>query len=200
MIELREMARDATNILIPKGDDNKPCVDAFQEWADIEVPIFRDRELMAKSCGRAFWLLKGKDIPGLVVRRKDTVGTTGTDSRIEYNFGRYKNAEQARFERIGDEMCRFSLLSLVDEEQEIRNRLDTTRSLQTLPTVTSRQKLLGYYSGNLPIVRMDIDVNGSVEGVMKFVGAPLAADIVQSGDTAEQNGLVEVFALGRMYP
>jgi ATP phosphoribosyltransferase len=80
MRNLKEMAESATNILIPKGDDNKPSVQAFQEWADIEVPSFRGRELMTKSGGRVFWLFKGKDIPNLIATGNADIGMTGTDS------------------------------------------------------------------------------------------------------------------------
>lgn len=195
---MRDLAKSAENILIPKGDDNRACVEAFQTFTDIEVPTFRGRELMAKSGGKVFWLLKGKDIPGLIASGRGDIGMTGTDSRIEYTWGNLD--KRLRSERVGAEMCRFSLLSLQEEADRIQRQLDDSRSLQTLSVVTSRQRLLEYYLGNLPIVPADVEVNGSVEAAMQLVGAPLAADIVDSGETARQNGLTEVFELGRVYP
>lgn len=58
---MRDLARSAENILLPKGDDNRASVDAFQQFRDIEVPVFRGCELIAKSGGRVFWLMKGKN-------------------------------------------------------------------------------------------------------------------------------------------
>jgi ATP phosphoribosyltransferase len=200
MRNLKEMAESATNILIPKGDDNKPSIQAFQEWADIEVPSFRGRELMAKSGGRVFWLFKGKDIPNLIATGKADIGMTGTDSRIEYTYGTSSSETKIRYGRIAEAMCRFSLLALDEQSDTIRRQLEETRSMQTLQVVTSRPRLLDYYSGSLPIIPTNLSVNGSVEAALRLVGTPLAADIVQSGETARQNGLKEILTLGLMYP
>ncbi|TAL15254.1 hypothetical protein EPN95_00575 [Patescibacteria group bacterium] len=196
---MRDLARSAENILIPKGDDNQASVDAFQQLTGIEVPDFSKRELMAKSGGRVFWLMKGKDIPGLIAAGKGDIGMAGTDSRIEYNLAKPED-KRVRYQKIGDEMCRFSLLGLAGESEAVLDRLENSRSLQTVSVVTSRQRLLEYYTGNLPIIRENVDISGSVEAAMRLVGVPLAADIVDSGETARQNGLVEIFELGKMYP
>lgn len=196
---MRDLARSAENILLPKGEYNRGSIEAFQQFTDIEVPAFRGRELMAVSGGRVFWLMKGKDIPGLVAAGKGDVGMTNTDSRIAYNSTNPNLDKQVRYQKLGDEMCRFSLLSLVDEVDAMRDRIDNSRSLQLFQTVTSRKPLLNYYTGNLPIVGVDIDINGSVEAAMRVIGAPLAADIVDTGETARQNGLAEVITLGAMY-
>jgi ATP phosphoribosyltransferase len=155
---------------------------------------------MTKSGGRVFWLFKGKDIPNLIATGNADIGMTGTDSRIEYTYGISTSEAKIRYERIADAMCRFSLLALDEQSDTIRRQLDETRSMQTLQVVTSRPRLLDYYSGSLPIVPTNLSVNGSVEAALRLVGTPLAADIVQSGETARQNGLKEILVLGLMYP
>lgn len=197
---MRELATSAENVLIPKGDDNKACIEAFQAFADIEIPTFRGRELVARSGGKVFWLMKGKDIPGLLASGYGDVGVTGTDSRIEYNQNNSEPNQAVRYQRIGDEMCRFSLLSLTDEAEMMQYRLENSRSFQLLPVVTSKPTLLDYYTGNLPFIRKDVDINGSVEAALKLVGAALAADIVDTGNTARENELTEIWTLGTMYP
>ena len=47
---------------------------------------------------------------------------------------------------------------------------------------------------------MNVSISGSVEGAMSLVGANLAADIIDSGETARQNGLVEIQQLIAIYP
>jgi ATP phosphoribosyltransferase len=200
MNELREVARNATNILIPKGDDNKASVDAFQQWADIEVPSFQGRELMAKSGGRVFWLFKGKDIPGLIASGNGDIGMTGTDSVIEYGYGSSERATRLSSHRIGAEMCRFSLLSLEADRFDISKLLESKKTEPTLNVVTSKPKLLQYTKGNLPIRINSAEINGSVEAALQLIGVPMAADIVQSGETARQNGLEVVTDLLRIYP
>lgn len=197
---MRELAKSAENILVPKGDDNRACIEAFQTFTDIEIPTFQGRELMARSGGRVFWLMKGKDIPGLVAAGYGDIGMTGTDSRLEYNWRNSEPSEKVRYQRIGDEMCRFSLLSLADEAEMMRYRLEDSRTWQLLPVVTSKPTLLDYYTGTLPFVRKDVELNGSVEAALKLVGAALAADIVDTGNTAQENELAEVWTLGTMYP
>ncbi len=198
---MRDLARSAENVLIPKGDDNRASVDAFQNFTDIEVPTFRGRELVAKSGGKVFWLMKGKDIPGLIAAGRGDVGMTGTDSRIEYSLTFSKPEQSVRYQRIGQEaMCRFSLLATQEDAVKLQRLLDSKSTRDPLEVVTGRPKSLQYLTGNLPLVPSDITVSGSIEAAMRLVGAPLAADIVDSGETARQNGLVEILKLIDVYP
>ena len=203
---MREIAKSAERILIPKGDDNRASVDAFQQFTDIEVPTFRGRELVASAGGRVFWLFKGKDIPGLVARGLADVGVTGSDSILEYEIGQKSsdNERKIRYESISDEaMCNFSLLALKENANRFRDRLESGKSLVLLRTITSKRRLLGNFIGGLPFTMMDAlgdDPSGSVEAYMRLVGADLAADVVDSGETARQNGLEAIKELMTIYP
>jgi ATP phosphoribosyltransferase len=200
-ITMRDLARSAENVLIPKGDDNKACVAAFQTFTDIEVPTFRGRELVAKSGGRVFWLLKGKDIPGLIAAGRGDVGMTGTDSRIEYDITATEPNQKIRFQKVGQEaMCRFSLLSMQEDAVRMQRMLDSRDTRDPLEVVTGRPNTLQYLKGNLPLTPSEFGVSGSIEAAMQLIGAPLAADLVDSGETARQNGLVEIFKLTDVYP
>lgn len=207
---MRDLARSAERILIPKGDDNRASVEAFQQLTDIEVPIFRDRELMIQADGREFWLFKGKDIPRLIARGKADIGVTGTDSIKEFELRKKKKKAERllnpiQYEPISiDPMCNFSLLSMVENAKRFEDRLELGRTLSLLRTVTSRRRLLGNFVGGLPFTIMDKnpddDPSGSVEAYMRLVGADLAADIVDTGETARQNGLVPIKELMTVYP
>lgn len=198
---MKEFLQSADRILIPKGDDRAASIRAFQEAADTEVPEFKGEQLKVTSDGRTFWLLKGKDIPGLVANGYADIGVTGTDSIIDYDTA--PPGPRVQKMRLGSEaMCRFSLLTFEDRAQSMQTFLDSTRTMATIATVTSRPKLLGTIAAarDLPVIPMDIQISGSVEGAMSLLSASLAADIVDSGETARQNGLVEVRKLIDIYP
>lgn len=198
---MRDLARSAENILIPKGDDNRASIEAFQTFTDIEVPTFPDRVLKATAGGKVFWLLKGKDIPGLIAAGKGDVGMTGTDSRIEYNVVASEPSKKVRFQKIGQEaMCRFSLLSAPKDAVRLQRVLDSRDTMAPIEVATSLPNALTYLKGNLPLAPSEFSLSGSIEGAVELVGVPLAADLVDSGDTARINKLVEIFKLVDVYP
>ena len=72
----------------------------------------------------------------------------------------------------------------------------------SIDVLTARPKLVRKLATSTGIVMKPIDltISGSVEGIMQLVNAPLAADIVDSGETAKANGLREVRTLLDIYP
>ncbi len=194
----KEIANSAERILIPKGEDSERCVTAFEVYADIEVPTFKGEKLEAKSLGRTFFKVKGVDVPLLIARGLADVGTAGTDVCMEY-------AEQdaIRYTRIGDAMCRFMLLAQECRIEDIKARLenkDKTKPILTVPT--SRPNLLNKLSAwqGLPATALELPLNGSIETMARLTGMGTVADLVETGETARQNGLVEVRRLSYIYP
>jgi ATP phosphoribosyltransferase len=195
----------AERIAIAKGDDRRPCIEAFEAVTGIEVPDFDGRQLTAMSEGREFFLLKGRDIPGFVDAGLVDIGTTGTDSSEEYT-----NMDSIRYLAIGEPMCRFVLLSEAENRQAIDDRLRLGRlGSDVLKVATSKPDELDKIANEdkLPIeaVRLPagMTISGSLEimpHLMQDMGVKLVADLVASGETAQQNGLAEVRTFSSVYP
>lgn len=198
---MKEILQGAERVLIPKGDDNKLARSAFELAADIEIPTFKGEKLVASSLGRTFWLVKSKDIPELVARGYSDIGVTGEDSSLNYQIK--KRQPELRRKRLGNEaMCRFSLLTYVEDREEMLQIL-AKGGLDVPKAVTAQPDLLRDlfdFKETMQVLPSDIQVSGSVEGVMRLVGARLAADIVASGETARENGLVELQTLLEIFP
>jgi ATP phosphoribosyltransferase len=202
MRDILDRVQSAENIFVPKGDDREPCTLAFQEFSGIEVPPFRGERLKSLSEGRMFWLFKGIDVPGLVVRY-GAVGIAGTDSIVESRYRR-PPITPLLAHKIGAPMCRFSILA----EQEKVNVAETilnadSRCTTSLTIPTSRPRLLSEICswrdlGFVPLE--DPIVNGSMESMASLTGIGIAADLVKTGKTAKAMDLQEVSSLCDIYP
>lgn len=199
---MKEFLQSAEKILVPKGTDNKSSRDAFEKVADIEIPSFKGEELFARSEGREFWLVKSRDMPWLIANGWGDVGVTASDVVTNYQIeGTNRLTLKAR--TLGNEaICRFSLLCYEDQQDEMKKLL-WGNSGEWIRAVTAQPKLLTEVvrpNERLRIAPEEVPVSGSVEGVMRLVGARAAADIVASGETARQNGLAELLTLMKIYP
>lgn len=196
MKNLIEQANRAKLILVPKGDDSKPCLEAFTEASGIVVPEFSNRKLSVSSKGRTFVKVKGRDIPALIAAGYGDLGLTGSDSCEDY----LAIAGGITYETFGKAMCRFSLLTPKAKAASIC--LALTKGGQQLFVATSFPKLLLASAQRLDLnVRpVAIQIAGSVEVMPRLLNVPLVADLVATGETARVNGLVEVKTLAKVYP
>jgi ATP phosphoribosyltransferase len=200
---MRELLQSAERVLIPKGDDNQACRDAFEIAADIEIPTFKDEELFVTSDGRKFWLVKSRDIPGFIESGYGDVGITGTDVIYEYEAENRTRLSEGRRRRLGDEaMCRFSLLAREDSVGLLERLIGQTRTSSLDRVVTSKPLLFDMIAAirDYPLVSSRQKVSGSVEGAVSLMNERFAADVVKTGETARQNGLTEVVRLLNIYP
>src|SRR5438309_1255641 len=122
MSNLLETVQAANSYLIPKGEDNQPCIEAFRQFSGIEPPEFADERLDATSEDGTFWKVKGIDVPGFLAAEWATVGLTGTDSIVEFNYRASRRIMAAQ--RIGPPMCRFSILAEPDMIDSVRAKLN----------------------------------------------------------------------------
>jgi len=191
-----DKAAKAKLILVPKGDDAKPCFQAFEAATGIKVPSFKDRELKVMSSGRTFLKVKGRDIPGFIAAGYGDVGLTGSDSCEDY----MSKDNSLSYATIGTRMCRFVLLAPIAKAPDLRKRLSTAKSF--LAVATSFPRLLNQCARDqgLRVVPTEIAVSGSVEIMPGLLGVPLVADLVSTGATAKANGLVEIRSLLDVYP
>lgn len=186
----------AKTILVPKGDDSLPCLDAFTKATGIKVPVFEGRRLEARAEGRTFWKVKGRDIPRFIAEGYGDLGLTGSDSCEEY----MATNNSIVYESFGPLMCRFVLMAPINRLPQVRRVLSSGKV--TLPVASSFPELLRSCATrlSLPIEPCDIPICGSVEIMPKLLGVSLVADLVSSGVTARANGLVEVKNLLDVYP
>jgi ATP phosphoribosyltransferase len=195
----KEIAIGAKRILVPKGEDGERCIEAFQIYTGIEVPSFKGEKLKADSQGRDFYKVKGADVPLLLARGMADIGVAGTDVCFEF-------AEQKaiRYQRIGEMMCSFMLLAEADRADEVRTKLrdkdKESRQILTIPT--SRPNMLDKLAAwqGLPLASLNLPVTSSIEAMAGLTGLGVVADLVESGETARQNGLVGIERLCFVYP
>lgn len=195
-------AANAERIIIPSGDDNEPCIAAFQQTYDIEIPAFAGKCREATSQGRTFYKQKGIDIPWMIGDGLADIGLTGTDSALEDAGYRSRYI----YKTIGQPMCRFVLLSTM--ERNLASKRDSMRdsnlagysSVEQVATSFPRYFSRVAASAGLPLVPYPREIRGGVEGVVRRLGLQLAADLVVSGDSAGDNKLTEVETLDYVFP
>jgi ATP phosphoribosyltransferase len=203
--EWQDMAQAAELIFVPKGKDNKACRIALNELLGIEIPEQTSREeIKIRSQGIDFRYLKANSIPGFIgipdPQNRMRLGVTGSDNCIEQNA-------PVRFQELGERMCRFSLLAPIDQVAVMADQLTISRRLSpTLEAVTSFPRLLSMaaMAKDIPVKPVVLPewltVSGSIETTLDLLGVPLAADIVNRGETAAKNNLTEIMSLYDVYP
>ncbi|MGH7240392.1 MAG: hypothetical protein ACREHG_10090 [Candidatus Saccharimonadales bacterium] len=182
-------------ILVPKGDDNQPCIDAFTSSTGIAVPDFPGRQLSTTADGRTFVKVKGRDVPALIAAGYGDIGLTGSDSCADY----LATASGVTYMSYEQPMCRFSLLASASAAVKIGKLLAAAKPLVA---ATSFPKLLrtAAAEAGVNVLPMTLPVSGSIEIMPKLLNVPLVADLVATGETAAVNGLVEVQTLMVVYP
>lgn len=194
MNNLIKRAAKAKLILVPKGDDSRPCLQAFEDATGITVPEFTDRKLEVVANGQTFLKVKGRDIPSLIAAGYGDMGLTGSDSCEDY----MASDNSVAYQSFGSPMCRFALMAPSAKAASIRRQLKDGR--RPLKVATSFPKLLNQCVPNLNLLPTEINICGSVEIMPRLLGVPLVADLVSSGATAKANGLVEIQSLLDVYP
>lgn len=193
---LIKQAAKAKVILVPKGDDSRPCLEAFEDATGITVPAFKNRHLEVKAGGRIFLKVKGRDIPRFIAAGYGDMGLTGSDSCEDYAV----SDDSIAYEAFGARMCRFVLMAPVAKAAVVRRQLKVGK--RPLSVATSFPVLLSKSAAKQKLsLRVEgMPICGSVEIMPRLLGVPLVADLVSSGKTAKANGLVEIKTLIDVYP
>lgn len=186
----------AKTVLIPKGDDNQPCIKAFEKATGIIVPKFRARKLEAISSGQTFIKVKGRNIPELIAGGYGDIGLTGSDSCEDFILG----DESISYQTFGEKMCSLALLALESEIEEAKRSLKDQSKATLVGTSFPRllNKCANALALNLKPTRTRLA--GSIEIMPRLLGVPLVADLIATGKTAKANGLVEIQNLMDVYP
>lgn len=195
---------NAERIIVPSGDDNEQCIDAFQAEFNIEVPRFEGKNRKVRSQGKDFYKMKGIDIPRYIADGCAEIGLTGTDSAKE-DPGYQRDFKTMPIGSPSDEpMCKFVLLAEIEMAPWARSFISqpniTFDRVEEALTSFPRNLMRDVANLGLPIMPSGSPVRGGVERAAELRGFTLAADLVVSGDSARENEMEQIKVLSFVYP
>jgi ATP phosphoribosyltransferase len=169
---------DTLKIAMPKGRINKPAVQLLRD-AGIPVPYDFDdsRKLIIplEDAGVEFIMAKPVDVPTYVEYGVADIGIVGKDVLMEENRNVYELLD------LGIARCRMSVIGLPDWKPVLHPRVATK-----YPQVASQ-----YFREQGQQVEV-IKLNGSIELAPLIGLADRIVDMVETGGTIRENGLVEM--------
>jgi ATP phosphoribosyltransferase len=164
---------------IPKGRVLKQLADRLSPWGvDRAVLLADDRTLVRDdpASGVRFLLLKPDDVPTYVEYGSADLGIVGRDVLLEREYDLYAPLD------LGIGICRMVVAGRPQAHPPGR----TLRVATKFPNIASR-----YFLGKGQQVDL-VYVQGSVELAPLTGLADVIVDLVESGETLRQNGLVEL--------
>lgn len=183
---------DASLVVVPSGRDYERCLTAFEDEFGVTVPRFKDRRLTVESQdGRVYKRVKSKDVPAYIADGSADIGLTGTDVCEEY----IPEGSNVQYKAIGEPMCTFSLLLPNDAKAAALVARLSSSETEPVRIATSYPRFLwrcikrAQQAGQHLNVSLDsFRPSGSVEALVGWK-TEVVADIVESGETAQANGL-----------
>lgn len=172
------MGGDLLKVAMPKGRIYKQALKLFREAGLPVGDEFEDsRKLIieAPEAGMAFIMAKPVDVPTYVEYGVADIGVVGKDVLMEENKDVYELLD------LGIAKCRMSVIGLPDWKPAIHPRVATK-----YPNVASQ-----YFREQGQQVEV-IKLNGSIELAPLIGLADRIVDMVETGQTLRENGLVEM--------
>ena len=165
-------------IVLPKGRISKESIAIFNQVFGIDIS-FNDRELITK-CGQfKFLLVRNQDVINYVKYQAADLGIVGLDVLQEANESLISLLDL----QIGK--CRISIGKPKDKD---------LKEIYAKPTVKVATKMVNIAKKYFSAQSISVDIiklYGSIE-LAPIVGlSDIIVDLVESGDTMRQNGLVE---------
>ncbi|MEI7027806.1 ATP phosphoribosyltransferase [Paenibacillus sp. y28] len=170
--------QDILKVAMPKGRINKQAVQLLRE---IGIPIPEDfdesRKLIISlpEARMEFIMAKPVDVPTLVEYGAADIGVVGKDVLMEENRNVYELLD------LNIARCRMSVIGLSDWQPSLNPRVATK-----YPNVASQ-----YFRERGQQVEV-IKLNGSIELAPLIGLADRIVDMVETGQTLRENGLVEM--------
>lgn len=172
---------DTLKIAMPKGRIYKKAAALFRE-AGLPIPLEVDesRKLVIEipEADMEFILAKPVDVPTYVEYGVADIGIVGKDVLMEENRDVYELLD------LGIAPCRMSVIGLPDWQPGIQQRVATK-----YPNVASQ-----YFREHGQQVEV-IKLNGSIELAPLIGLADRIVDMVETGQTLRENGLVEMTSI-----
>jgi ATP phosphoribosyltransferase len=167
---------ETLKIAMPKGRINRPAIKLFQE-AGFAVPddLEDSRKLIITVPGFEFIMAKPVDVATYVEYGAADIGIVGKDVLMEENRDVYELLD------LDIARCRMSVIGLPDWKPAINLRVATK-----YPNVASQ-----YFRERGQQVNV-IKLNGSIELAPLIGLADRIVDMVETGSTIRENGLVEM--------
>lgn len=174
----KENTKELLKIAMPKGRINRPAIKLFQE-AGFAVPddLEDSRKLIISvpDAGMEFIMAKPVDVATYVEYGAADIGIVGKDVLMEDNRDVYELLD------LGIARCRMSVIGLPDWKPAINLKVATK-----YPNVASQ-----YFRERGQQVNV-IKLNGSIELAPLIGLADRIVDMVETGATIVENGLVEM--------
>ncbi len=171
-------------LALPKGRLLQEAVDLLVAagYPEVEVVLSGSRKLVHDTERLRILLLRSSDIPTYVAHGAAAVGIAGRDVIEEQGLDLYQPLD------LGIGACRLVMAELVDrpidESSQVHLRIATK-----YPALTQR------YLRHRGITAELIKLGGAIELAPQTGLVDRIVDLVQSGETLRQNGLVEVDTL-----
>jgi ATP phosphoribosyltransferase len=178
------MADDLLAVALPKGRLFRDAVRLFQEWGATGVAALKDsRRLTVEdpAHGLRFLALKAVDIPTYVEHGAADMGVVGKDLLLEQGRDVYEPLD------LGFGACRLA----VAEPAALRLR-DDPRAWTCLRVATKYPRLTERHFSQKGVQVEIVHLSGSIELAPIMGLAERIVDLVATGRTLKENGLVEV--------
>ncbi len=178
------MLDDLIAVAIPKGRLFRDTVKLFQEWGATGVEGLKDsRRLTVEdpTHGLRFLAVKAVDIPTYVEHGAADMGVVGKDQLLEQGRDVYEPLD------LGFGVCR-----LVVAEPASLRRHDDPRGWTCLRVATKYPRLTERHFGQRGVQVEIVHLSGSIELAPAMGLAERIVDLVATGRTLRENGLVEV--------
>jgi ATP phosphoribosyltransferase len=178
------MVDDLIAVALPKGRLLRDAVRLFQEWGATGVEALKDsRRLTVEdpAHGLRFLAVKAVDIPTYVEHGAADMGVVGKDQLLEQGRDVYEPLD------LGFGACR-----LVVAEPAWLRRHDDPRRWTCLRVATKYPRLTERHFGQKGVQVEIVHLSGSIELAPVMGLAERIVDLVATGRTLRENGLVEV--------
>lgn len=151
-------------------------------------PLKNHYLIHSRELNTDFLMVRDDDIPGFIDSRVCDIGIIGENLFVEYQLsGRNQNVEI--ISRLKFAHCRLSIAVTVD------GLIKTIADLNGKTIATSYPAILKDYLDKNNIVASIIVMHGSVELAPKIGIAQAVCDLVSTGTTLKENGLIELAVL-----
>lgn len=178
------MGNDLIAVALPKGRLFRDAVKLFQEWGATGVESLKDsRRLRVEDPARGlrFLALKAVDIPTYVEHGAADMGIVGKDLLVEQGRDVYEPLD------LGFGACRL----VVAEPASLRVH-DDPRAWTYLRVATKYPRLTERHFSRKGVQVEIVHLSGSIELAPVMGLAERIVDLVATGRTLRENGLVEV--------
>jgi ATP phosphoribosyltransferase len=154
------------------------------------VKINKRQLLIQEKSGIDFLFTRDDDIPGFLAKNICDLGVFGENLLTEYQLSQKKYGDNLQvIMPLGFSKCRLSIAA------PETHTYPTIQSLQNKVIATSYPETLAHFLNENNIAAEIITMHGSVELAPKIGVADLICDLVSSGVTLKENGLVEVMKI-----